>query len=322
MRPIVSRPLRNSSNPNGDHHAQPYPPILPVKSEGSGSGKAGFSITFVHLGRKFYQMMLSAATHAYHHKWIENITRQQDLMRERSQFFEMNIPLGGLFPVCEPSELRCPVQWVNVLDVELVDGLTQSRWGTESTVWDVQRDLLPGPAGAESRADQGACVDGCRAGRRLGHLWALDHVIRYRSSLSLSISPQRLTTAFIRGPGDHVPSGRIGSDGSSSGAEARQTHRSAHSVLQVWHMCRAHIRLRRQDGPALEHGQDLRANRPEYTRTQQAYVPQTLATQQRHAADIAIDTSFMIFAAFGLAFHIITRCARTSSPSPSLLILW
>ena len=29
--------------------------------------------------------------------------------------------------------------------------------------------------------------------------------IRYRSSLSLSISPRRLTTAFNRGPGDHVP---------------------------------------------------------------------------------------------------------------------
>ena len=95
MRPIVSRPLRNSSNPNGDHHAQPYPPILPVKIEGS--VEAGFSITFMHLGLKFYQMMLWAATHANHRKWIENITRQQDLMRERSQFFEMNVLSEGLF---------------------------------------------------------------------------------------------------------------------------------------------------------------------------------------------------------------------------------
>ena len=91
MRPIVSRPLRNSSNPNGDPHAQPYPPILPVKIEGGGDGKAGFSITFVHLGREFYQMTLRAATHGNYRKWIENITRQLDLMRERSQFFEMNV---------------------------------------------------------------------------------------------------------------------------------------------------------------------------------------------------------------------------------------
>ena len=97
MQPIVSRSLHYSSNPNGDHHAQPYPPILPVKIEGSASGKAGFSITFVHLGRKFYQVTLWATTHANHRQWIENITRQQDLMRERSQFFEMNVLSEGFF---------------------------------------------------------------------------------------------------------------------------------------------------------------------------------------------------------------------------------
>jgi hypothetical protein len=62
MRPIVSRPLRNSSNPVGDHNAQP---ILPVKFKTNG-GKTGFSITFVHLGRNFYQMALWAATHVNH----------------------------------------------------------------------------------------------------------------------------------------------------------------------------------------------------------------------------------------------------------------
>ena len=56
MRPIVSsRPQRNNSNPNSDR-AQPHPPILPVKFEGGGN--ASFSITFMHLGRTFYQMTL------------------------------------------------------------------------------------------------------------------------------------------------------------------------------------------------------------------------------------------------------------------------
>jgi hypothetical protein len=95
-RPIASRPLRNSSNPNGDRNVHPYPPIFPVKFEGSG-GKTGFSITFVHLGRKFYQMTLWAATHANHRKWIENITRQQDLVCKQSQFFEMNVLSEGFF---------------------------------------------------------------------------------------------------------------------------------------------------------------------------------------------------------------------------------
>ena len=38
--------------------------------------------------------------------------------------------------------------------------------------------------------------------------------------------------------------------------------------------------------------------------------------------NLAINTSFMIFAAFGLAFNIVTRCAHTYSPPPSLLMLW
>ena len=163
-----------------------------------------------------------------------------------------------------------------------MDGLTRSRWGIKSSVWDVRWGLFPGPAGA----DQGACVDGCRAGRRPGRLRALDRLIRYRSSLSLSISHWHLTTAFIRGPGDHVLAGRTGSDGSSSGLKRAKTHRSAHFVLQVWHMRRADIRLRRQDEPSLQHDQDLRTNRPEHPRTQQAYIPQTLARRQRHAPDI------------------------------------
>ena len=105
---IVSCPLRNSSNPNDDDHAQPYPPILPVKIDGGGGGKAGFSITFVHLGRRFYKMTLWAGTRANHRKWIENITRQQDLMRERSQFFEMNVLSEGFFQSVNRANCAAP----------------------------------------------------------------------------------------------------------------------------------------------------------------------------------------------------------------------
>ena len=107
MRPIVSRPLRNSSNPDGDHHAQPYPLIFPVKIEGSGDGKAGFS-PFVHLGRKFYQMTLEATAHASHRKWIENITMQQDLMLERSQFFETNVLSESFFQSVNRANCAAP----------------------------------------------------------------------------------------------------------------------------------------------------------------------------------------------------------------------
>ncbi|KAF8266711.1 Pleckstrin homology domain-containing protein [Lactarius quietus] len=53
-----------------------------------GWGNGLFSITFVHLGRNFYEATLWSATHPHRRKWTEGITRRQDLSREWSQFFE------------------------------------------------------------------------------------------------------------------------------------------------------------------------------------------------------------------------------------------
>jgi hypothetical protein len=107
MRPIVSsRPQRNNSGANGSLSNQPYPPVIPVKLEGG--NRTGFSITFVHLGRKFYQMTLWAASHANHRKWIESIIRQQDLMRDRSQFFEMEKLSEGFFQATNRANCAAP----------------------------------------------------------------------------------------------------------------------------------------------------------------------------------------------------------------------
>ncbi|KAI0272327.1 CNH domain-containing protein [Gloeopeniophorella convolvens] len=82
--------------------SHPHPPVLPVKLEGGGGGsgiggKSGFAVTFVHLGRKFYQMTLWAATQASHRKWLESIARQQELMRARSTFFDAATLSEGFF---------------------------------------------------------------------------------------------------------------------------------------------------------------------------------------------------------------------------------
>ena len=53
-------------------------------------------------------MTLSTATHANHRKWIENITRQQDLMPERSQFFEMNMLSEGFFQSVNRANCAAP----------------------------------------------------------------------------------------------------------------------------------------------------------------------------------------------------------------------
>jgi RHO1 GDP-GTP exchange protein 1/2 len=112
MRPVVSsatsatRAPRNGTAQNVARRAQPYPPVLPLKLEGGGKG--GFGITFVHLGRKFYQITLWAATHANHRKWIESITRQQDLMRERNQFFELDMLSEGFFQSMNRANCASP----------------------------------------------------------------------------------------------------------------------------------------------------------------------------------------------------------------------
>jgi len=104
MRPVIS--ARSPRNGIGGRQAQPYPPVIPVKLEGG--SKTGFAITFVHLGRKFYQMTLWAATHANHRKWIEHITHQQDLMRDRSQFFEMETLSEGFFQAMNRANCAAP----------------------------------------------------------------------------------------------------------------------------------------------------------------------------------------------------------------------
>ena len=79
---------RNSLFKNG-----PHAPIVPIKVD----SKGGFSITFVHLGRKYYQMTLWASTHVSQRKWMENIEKQQELMRERSTVFVTDVLSEGFF---------------------------------------------------------------------------------------------------------------------------------------------------------------------------------------------------------------------------------
>ena len=70
----------------------PHAPVIPVKEV-----KGGFSITFVHLGRKYYQMTLWASTYVSQRKWVEHITKQQETMRERSMVFETATLSEGFF---------------------------------------------------------------------------------------------------------------------------------------------------------------------------------------------------------------------------------
>ena len=70
----------------------PHTPVVPIKET-----KGGFSITFVRLGREYYEITLWASTYISQRKWVEHITKQQDLMRERSLIFETLTLNEGFF---------------------------------------------------------------------------------------------------------------------------------------------------------------------------------------------------------------------------------
>ncbi|KAG1739967.1 CNH domain-containing protein [Suillus lakei] len=78
---------------NSFNRGTPYAPAIPIKVD----GKSGFAITFIHLGRKYYQMTLWASTFVSHRKWVDTITKQQESLRERSTVFETITLCEGFF---------------------------------------------------------------------------------------------------------------------------------------------------------------------------------------------------------------------------------
>ncbi|KAI0339671.1 CNH-domain-containing protein [Trametopsis cervina] len=95
---LVSAPDEDHSSKSASRNKavlsknSPHAPVIPIKE-----AKGGYSLTFVHLGRKYYQMTLWASTYVSQRKWVEHIARQQEAMRERSRFFETVVLSEGFF---------------------------------------------------------------------------------------------------------------------------------------------------------------------------------------------------------------------------------
>ncbi|BGP36297.1 RHO1 GDP-GTP exchange protein 2 [Rhodotorula kratochvilovae] len=75
--------------------------ILPATASqpppGADKNKQGFAVTFIHLGRRGYQITLWASTWTARKKWLDKIEERQNELRERSLVFE-TLPLtAGYF---------------------------------------------------------------------------------------------------------------------------------------------------------------------------------------------------------------------------------
>lgn len=68
-------------------------PAVGVKPEGKGVNW----INFVHLGRKYYNLVLWAPTPVLHRKWVDLIVKQQQQIRDRSMIFDTVMLSDGFF---------------------------------------------------------------------------------------------------------------------------------------------------------------------------------------------------------------------------------
>ncbi|KAH9479544.1 Rho1 guanine nucleotide exchange factor 1 [Psilocybe cubensis] len=62
-------------------------------------------INFIHLGRKFYNLMLWSSSPVTHRKWLEVIYKQQQIMKERSVIFDTVTLSEGFFS--GPNKVNC-----------------------------------------------------------------------------------------------------------------------------------------------------------------------------------------------------------------------
>lgn len=79
----------------------PLIPVVPQKSDAKGNNW----ITFVHLGRQYYSIVLWATSPQVHKKWVECVIKQQQVMRERSNIFN-TVTLSESFFV-GPNKVNC-----------------------------------------------------------------------------------------------------------------------------------------------------------------------------------------------------------------------
>jgi hypothetical protein len=74
-------------------------PIVPSEAKGQ------YWISFHHLGRKAYNLVLWATSLPNQKKWVESIQKQQTNMKERSNIFDCATLSEGFF--AGPNKVNC-----------------------------------------------------------------------------------------------------------------------------------------------------------------------------------------------------------------------
>ncbi|KAJ7180957.1 CNH-domain-containing protein [Mycena filopes] len=84
---------KSSFGSTATRSSAPHPPAVNIRPDAKGP----HWITFAHLGRKTYSLVLWANSALAQRKWVEHITKQQTAMRERSMVFDTVALSEGFF---------------------------------------------------------------------------------------------------------------------------------------------------------------------------------------------------------------------------------
>ena len=119
----------------------------------------GFWMNFVHLGRKYYNLVLWANSQAHQKKWLESIHKHQAAMRERSMFFDTVAISENFFTGV--NKVNCAAPY-SKFDLPFCNNFrltnTFSRWGAKDCVWDRRWSVRFGFARSQSGSCEGPSV--------------------------------------------------------------------------------------------------------------------------------------------------------------------
>lgn len=83
--------------------------VPPIKPDAKGQ----HWINFMHLGRKYYNLILWAPSPMMHKKWLELIVKQQQMMRDHSMIFDTVTLSDGFF--FGPNKVNCAAPFSKIM---------------------------------------------------------------------------------------------------------------------------------------------------------------------------------------------------------------
>ena len=129
------------------------------------NSKQGFAMTFIHLGRRGYQITLWSASWAGRKKWLEKIEGRQNELRERSLVFD-TLPLSEGYFV-GTNRVTCAAPFgTSLFSLAATRADRNDRQWKSNGLWNGQRSLPRRPPRTQQGSRQGHLLSERHSARR------------------------------------------------------------------------------------------------------------------------------------------------------------